>query len=54
MTHESKVHRWKTSTPLGRRWRFRHRCTCGKRDPERGDIREAEHDELEHQKEVAS
>jgi hypothetical protein len=52
-THTSKVHRWQASTVLGRRYRFRHRCSCGVRDPERADIQEAEYDQAEHQKEVA-
>lgn len=51
-THTQTLHEWKTVTPTGRRWRYRHRCTCGKKDPERYDIREAEHDKRVHEKEV--
>lgn len=53
-THTPKISRWQTSTPLGRRWRYRHRCSCGVRDPERADLQEAEYDQTEHEKEVAA
>jgi hypothetical protein len=55
MTHITRIASYKSSTPLGRRWRYRHRCeTCGAKGRERDDIRDAEFDQREHEREVGA
>jgi hypothetical protein len=55
VTHETRVRQYNASTFLGRRLRYRHRCsTCGQRDPEQPTLALALHDERTHKKEVAN
>lgn len=52
VTHTPHIARWTDKTLDLPRKVTRHKCSCGHKDPVRRDIRESEHDQRAHQKEV--
>lgn len=54
ITHAPKIAQWIDKTHAIIRYRYRHRCSCGHKDPERADIQMAEYDQRVHLREVAA